>query len=55
MALPVYEMVINPEEGSEVEVQMIALVDKPAIEKDFNSLSITRRESFPVRQWSPIL
>jgi hypothetical protein len=35
MALPVYEMVINPEEGSEVEVQMIALVDKPAIEKDF--------------------
>ncbi len=35
MALPVYEMVINPEENSEVEVSFVALVDKPAIEKNF--------------------
>lgn len=35
MALPVYEMVINPEEQSEVEVSFVALVDKPAIEKNF--------------------
>lgn len=35
MALPVYEMVINPEESSDVEVSFVALVDKPAIEKNF--------------------
>jgi len=35
MALPVYEMVINPDESSEVEVSFVALVDKPAIEKNF--------------------
>lgn len=35
MALPVYEMIINPEETSEVEVSFVALVDKPAIEKNF--------------------
>lgn len=35
MALPTYEMVINPEENSEVEVSFVALVDKPAIEKNF--------------------
>jgi len=35
MSLPVYEMVINPEEGSEVEVAAVAFVDKPAIERNF--------------------
>ncbi len=35
MALPVYEMMINPEEGSDVEVSFVALVDKPAIERNF--------------------
>ena len=35
MKLPVYEMVINPEEESDVEVSFVALVDKPAIEKNF--------------------
>lgn len=35
MKLPVYEMVINPEEDSDVEVSFVALVDKPAIEKTF--------------------
>lgn len=35
MDLPLYEMVINPEETSEVEVSFVALVDKPAIERNF--------------------
>lgn len=35
MNLPIFEMVINPEETSEVQVQAIAFVDKPAIEKNF--------------------
>lgn len=35
MALPVYEMMINPDEGSDVEVSFVALVDKPAIEINF--------------------
>lgn len=35
MELPVYEMMINPDEGSDVEVSFVALVDKPAIEKNF--------------------
>jgi len=33
--LPVFEMVIDPNETSDVEVSFIALVDKPAIEKNF--------------------
>jgi len=35
MDLPVFEMVINPEETSDVEVAAVAFVDKPAIEKNF--------------------
>lgn len=35
MDLPVYEMVINPDEISDVEVSFVALVDKPAIERNF--------------------
>lgn len=35
MPLPIFEMVINPDETSEVEVSYVALVDKPAIEKNF--------------------
>ena len=35
MALPIYEMMINPEETSDVEVSFVALVDKPAIERNF--------------------
>lgn len=33
--LPVYEMIINTEENSDVEVSFMALVDKPAIERNF--------------------
>lgn len=33
--LPVYEMVINPDTDSEVEVSYVAFVDKPAIERNF--------------------
>lgn len=33
--LPVYEMVINESPESEIEVSFVALVDKPAIEKNF--------------------
>jgi len=33
--LPTYEMVINPDETSDVEVSFVALVDKPAIERNF--------------------
>lgn len=35
MELPVFEMTINPNEGSDVEVSFVALVEKPAIEKNF--------------------
>ena len=35
MDLPVFEMVINNEETSDVEVAAVAFVDKPAIEKNF--------------------
>lgn len=35
MDLPVFEMVINNEETSDVEVSFVALVDKPAIERNF--------------------
>jgi hypothetical protein len=35
MELPVYEMRINPDEASDVEVSFVALVDKPAIERNF--------------------
>jgi hypothetical protein len=35
MDLPVYQMVINNEETSDVEVSFVALVDKPAIERNF--------------------
>lgn len=33
--LPVYEMVINPDPNSDVEVSYVAFVDKPAIERNF--------------------
>ena len=33
--LPVYEMVINPDPASDVEVSYVAFVDKPAIERNF--------------------
>lgn len=33
--LPTFEMVINPDETSDVEVSFVALVDKPAIERNF--------------------
>lgn len=35
MELLLYEMKINPDEGSDVEVSFVALVDKPAIERNF--------------------
>lgn len=35
MDLPVYELVISNEETSDVEVSFVALVDKPAIERNF--------------------
>ena len=35
MALPIYEMLIKPDETSDVEVSFVALVDKPAIERNF--------------------
>lgn len=35
MTLPIYELVINPEENNDAEVSYIALVDAPAIKKDF--------------------
>lgn len=35
MKLPIYELVINPEENNDAEVSYIALVDAPAIKKDF--------------------
>lgn len=44
MDLPIYEMVINPEETSEVEVSFVALVDKPAIERNFMSFKDARLE-----------
>ena len=35
MKLPVYQMVINPDIDSDVEVSYVAFVDKPAIERNF--------------------
>lgn len=35
MNLPVVELIINPEESAESEVSFVALVDKPAIERNF--------------------
>lgn len=34
-ALPCYKLQIDPNEQSELQVEYVALVDKPAIEKDF--------------------
>lgn len=42
MDLPVYEMIINPEETSDVEVSFVALVDKPAIERNFMAFKDSR-------------
>lgn len=42
MDLPVYEMVINPDEASDVEVSFVALVDKPAIERNFLAFNSQR-------------
>lgn len=39
MTLPVYELVISNDETSDVEVSFVALVDKPAIEKNFMRFS----------------
>lgn len=44
MDLPVYQMVINTEEGSEVEVAAVAFVDKPAIERNFLAFNSQRVE-----------
>jgi hypothetical protein len=35
MSLPIYQMVISPDPESELQVDYVALVDKPAIEKNF--------------------
>ena len=35
MNLPVFELIVNAAEESDVEVQAVALVDKPAIERNF--------------------
>lgn len=40
--LPVYEMIINTEENSDIEVSYMALVDKPAIEKNFLAFKTDR-------------
>lgn len=44
MDLPVYEMVISNEETSDIEVAAVALVDKPAIEKNFLAFKNNRLE-----------
>lgn len=54
MDLPVFEMVINPEEGSDVEVSFVALVDKPAIERNFLTFK-DQRLSFAVDQEKRII
>lgn len=46
MALPIFEMIINPDETSDVEVSFIALVDKPAIERNFLAFNAFDYESF---------
>lgn len=46
MSLPIYEMMINPEEGSDVEVSFVALVDKPAIERNFMTFNAFDYENF---------
>lgn len=53
MALPVYEMVINPDESSEVEVSFVALVDKPAIEKNF--LAFNKALQFAINEEKRII
>lgn len=44
MNLPVFEMVIDPAEKSDVEVSYMALVDKPAIERNFMAFNEHPRE-----------
>lgn len=43
MPLPIYELVIDENKESELEVNYVALVDKPAIEKDFLKFNEQKR------------
>ena len=46
MNLPIYEMQISEDLASDLEVQYVALVDKPAIEKNF--LAFRDKQSFAI-------
>jgi hypothetical protein len=53
--LPVFEMVIDANETSDVEVAAIALVDKPAIEKNFMAFSKSVPLHFDINQEQRII
>lgn len=52
--LPIYEMIINPEENSEIEVSFVALVEKPAIERNFLAFD-TNRVNFSINEEKRII
>jgi hypothetical protein len=50
MDLPVYKLQIDASQDSELQVDYVALVDKPAIEKDFIAFDQTKRLEFLVNE-----
>ena len=44
MGFPIYKAIINPDMASDVEVNFIALVDKPAIERNFLAFNEQRQK-----------
>jgi len=53
--LPVYKCIINPAEDSPLEVQAVALVDQPAIEKNFMAFKKQQPLFFTVNQQRQII
>jgi len=46
MKLPIYDLIINQDENNDAEVSFVALVDSPAIKKDFLGYCL---HHFPIR------
>ena len=52
MKLPIYDLIINQDENNDAEVSFVALVDSPAIKKEFLSFNEQEKLTFAIQSES---
>jgi hypothetical protein len=52
MKLPIYDLIINQDENNDAEVSFVALVDAPAIKKEFLAFNEEERLTFAIQSES---